>query len=201
MTKACFVVASCITLWTGLAQAQQIDGPLLSMKDWSGTYVGAGVSYSTHRPRDETGSLALPSASGPSLSLIFGYAWQRDNLVLGVEAAANVGESVGSNDCCNTAVENFFLIRGRVGVATGSLVVFGTLGAVSDKWSLSVPSDGLSIRYNGIAIGTGAEVAISDRMSVRGDVEHYTFGSKLNATGDQVDYSTNLFRLSLVRSF
>lgn len=201
MIRSSLIAVTCGSLWALPVFAQSMDGALQPMHDWSGAYVGAGLSYSSHSPQDETGMVALPSASGPSLSFLVGYTWQMDGLVLGVEAAANVGESVGTNGCCSTDIENFFLVRGHAGVATGDLRIFGTLGIVSDRWGLTVGGQTSSVRYNGIAIGTGAELSVSDRVSVRGDVEHYSFGSQPNATGDDVDYSTNLFRLSIIRSF
>jgi outer membrane immunogenic protein len=201
LTRGALIIALASTMAGHASFAQMVETPSSPLRDWSGAYAGAGVSYSTQSPTDETGTFALPDASGAGLSLLAGYAWQSANLVYGVEAVANLGNSVGTSDCCRTDVENFYLVRGRVGYAFGDFLVSGTLGLASDQWALSVAGDTASIRYTGIAVGASAEMALSDNLSLRGDLEYYDFKSRGNVTGAQVGYSTSLFRLSVVRSF
>jgi opacity protein-like surface antigen len=178
-----------------------VENPSAPLHDWSGAYLGAGLSYSTQSPTDETGTFELPDASGAGVSLQAGYSWQRENLVYGVEAVANFGSNEGTSACCRTEVDDFWLLRGRVGHAFGDILVSGTLGFASDQWSLSVPGDSASIRYSGIAVGASAEMALNDSLSLRGDLDYYDFSSRDNVTGGQVDYSTNLLRLSFIKSF
>jgi len=197
-----FLGVASVVLVGNASFAQGLGDGTSIVRDWSGPYVGAGVSYSKHTPTDETGILSLPSASGAELGLLLGYSWQSTNLVYGLEAVANLGNSVGTNACCETSVEKSLAVKGRVGYATGNTLFFGTLGVASDQWSLSVPNAGsASIRYTGVVLSVGAEVALTDLFSVRGEVENYNFQSRRNVTGGDVSYNTNTIRLSMVRSF
>lgn len=201
MTKYTLVMALAAMMAGSSGFAQTLETPGGAVHDWSGAYVGVGVSFSKHSPTDETGTFALPNASGAGLSLLAGYSWQHENLVYGLEAVANVSNHAGTSGCCRTEVDNFFLLRGRAGHAFGNTLVSATLGLASDQWALSVPGDSASIRYTGLALGASAEKAFSETLSLRGDVEHYNFKSRDNVTGGQVGYSTSLLRLSVVHSF
>jgi outer membrane immunogenic protein len=182
--------------------AQDLSFGMPGVRDWSGLYVGAGASFSRHAPSDDRGILSLPSASGVEVGLMLGYSWSTPSLVYGLEAVGNFGDSVGVNACCQTTIQNSLLVRGRVGVPAGNTLFFGTLGVASDQWALRVtPGGSASIRYTGLALGAGAEVALSDVVSLRGEVEHYNFGSRRNVTGGNVSYRTNAIRFSMVRSF
>lgn len=201
MTRSALIIALAATIAGSSSFAETLEGPGGMVRDWSGAYVGAGLAYSKHSPTDENGTFDLPNASGSGLSLLAGYSWQNENLVYGVEAVAHFGNSTGTSGCCTTEVDNFWVLRGRIGHAFGDMLVSATLGVASDQWSLSVPGDSASIRYTGIAWGAAAEKALSDSVSLRGDLEYYDFKSRDNVTGGQVGYSTNLIRLSVVQSF
>lgn len=202
MRVAAIVGVAAVLLTTQAGWAQGLGSGAANLRDWSGPYAGVGLSYSDHKPSDDTGVFSLPSASGAELNLLLGYSWQSANIVYGIEAVANLGDSVGTNACCQTSIENSWIVRGRVGYATGNLLFFGTVGVASDRWSLRVaPGGSASIRYQGLALGAGAEVALSDVLSLRGELEHINFESRQNATGGGVDYETNAIRLSVVRSF
>ena len=201
MTRSALIIALAATIAGSSSSAQTLEDPGASVRDWSGAYVGAGLAYSRQSPTDETGAFDLPSTSGAGLSLLAGYSWQSENLVYGVEAVANFGNSTGTSACCTTEVDNFWLLRGRISQAFGDMLVSATLGVAADQWSLSVPGDSASIRYTGIVWGAAAEKALSDSVSLRGDLEYYDFNSRDNVTGGQVGYSTNLIRLSVVQSF
>lgn len=202
MRVAAIVGVAAVLLTAQAGWAQVSGSGAAGVRDWSGPYAGVGVSYSDHKPSDETGVFSLPSASGAELGLLLGYSWQSANIVYGVEAVANFGNNVGTSACCQVSVENSWIVRGRVGYATGNMLFFGTVGVASDQWSLSVaPGGSASIRYQGLALGAGAEMALSDVVSLRGEIEHINFESRQNVTGGEVDYRTNAIRLSVVRSF
>lgn len=201
MTRPALIIALAATIAGGSSFAQTLEYPGDTVRDWSGAYAGAGLNYGRHSPTDENATFDLPSVSGAGLSLLAGYAWQNENLVYGVEAVANFGNHASTSSCCSTEVDNFWLLRGRIGKAFGDMLVSATLGVASDQWSLSVPGASASIRYTGLAVGVAAEKALSDDLSLRGDLEYYDFKSRDNVTGGQVGYSTNLIRLSVVQSF
>lgn len=180
--------------------------------DWSGAYVGVGLAYTSARSSSSFAGVSLPTATGASLGVLAGYNWQRGNTVMGVEAALNFSDISGSNTCglglplgCTVRINNFAALRARLGVAMDRTLLFVTAGYATDEraYTFSPPVITDNVRFNGPVIGVGVEHALSNSWTVRGDLEHYFFGSEPTTIPliGTVSASTSLLRFSIVRRF
>lgn len=188
-----------------------VIAPVSTLYDWSGPYLGVGLAYSRSTTSTNAPGVILPDANGASLSGLVGYNWQHNNTVMGVEAALNFSNISGSNTCgfgarfgCTIRVDNFASLRARLGYSVDRTLFFVTAGFATDSRSLfftnGVGSATFSNRFNGPVVGVGIEQAMNDNWTVRGDLEHYFFGS--DAVGPfTTSADTSLLRVSLVRRF
>ena len=176
--------------------------------DWSGAYAGVGLTYGRMN-FDTNGAIPMyPDASGAGLSGIAGYNWQSGNFVYGAEVALDLSNRSGTNDCgvpgetCTSRVRHQASVRGRFGMAMDRSLLFMTVGYATDARSVTstlAGNDGA--RYSGPMLGLGFEQAVgSGQWTVRGDLEHYFYGSE-TLNGVQTDGDSNMVRFSLVRRF
>jgi len=152
--------------------------------DWSGAYLSFGLSHT--RTSFSTNTAYAPArASGMGASVILGYSLQQDDIVYGAEVLGNFDRSRGSaTGCglavtCSSSVRNYLAARVRVGLSLGDTLVFGTLGYAMDEQDQTVNGvTASSRRHTGPTLGIGAEHALSETWSVRGDLEHYRLNSR-----------------------
>ncbi|WP_165814524.1 outer membrane protein [Pararhodobacter oceanensis] len=173
-----------------------------SAYDWNGAYVGVGLAY-TRAQTSSTSGNALPDATGGSLGVLAGYNWQNNNTVMGVEAALSFSNLSATSTCggvCAVNVENFAAVRGRLGYAVDRTMFFMTAGYATDARSFTDNGVNGSARFNGPTIGVGVEHAMNNDWSVRGDLEHYFFGSE-TVGANTYSASTSLLRVGVVRRF
>ena len=189
-----------------------IADPMNYGTDWSGGYVGLGVSYSDGSY--DSNSYTPPDVSGPLGSAMLGYNFQKDRVVYGAEAVLNFGniEETNSGSCgvgatsCRSTIEQYAAIRGRVGYTFDQTLVFMTVGIATDRQSHQAfginPGDD-SERHYGYTVGIGAEQSIGEDWSVRGDLEYYDFGTETYnfAGGSQIEAKTKAARISIVKRF
>ena len=155
--------------------------PAPALPDWSGFYGGLALGIvsgdNTFSERGVNAS-ALPGDWDGTLTYVTaGYDWQNGSIVYGaafdyafgsIDAAGVDGPDYGCGTSCNIEVDNYFALRGRVGYATGSALLYGTVGyaqadAVADFGDgIVAGSDSVS----GWALGVGAEFMVSDRISL-----------------------------------
>lgn len=178
--------------------------------NWTGGYVGVGLTYG--RGSHSAPGANLPNSGGPGLGVLMGYNWQNGAMVFGGEVAAVFSRMSGTNDCgigggfeCESRINHFGSVRGRLGVAMDNTLLFMTAGYALDTQRHTVSFGGVELgsmarRYTGPMVGVGVEHGFSPEWTVRGDIEHYRFGTA-NFGGVQVRASTNLARLSIVRRF
>jgi outer membrane immunogenic protein len=195
-----------LLLVTGSANADAINYGT----DWSGGYVGLGVSFNDGSY--DANSYSPPNVSGPLGSAMLGYNFQKDRVVYGVEAVLNFGniEETTSGGCgvgatsCRSTIEQYAAIRGRVGYAFDQTLAFVTLGLATDRQShqaFGIGSD--SERHYGYTIGIGAEQSVGQGWSIRGDLEYYDFGTRTYdfAGGTEIEAKTTAARISIVKRF
>lgn len=181
--------------------------PVQSNYDWSGAYAGLGLTYGRMN-MDTNGVLpSYPDASGAGVSAIAGYNWQSGSMVYGAEVALDFSNRSGTNDCgvpgntCDTSVENQASVRGRVGYAMDTSLMFMTVGYATDARSVTGTMGNGSARFNGPMLGFGYEQAVGGGdWTMRGDIEHYFYGSE-TLNGVSTDGTSNMLRLSLIRRF
>jgi outer membrane immunogenic protein len=152
--------------------------------DWSGTYYdGSGNELGT-----ETGSFDM---SGWMAGAQAGANMQMGNFVLGVEGDVDWTNISGEGDAIDpsnadpsvpsASLDWLASIRGRAGIAMDSVLLYGTAGLAWGAGSMGITNlDGAGdnatadITASGWTAGIGAEMAVSDNMSIRGE---YTYTS------------------------
>ena len=172
------------------------DVIIAAATDWSGAYVGAfgGYDFGTIATND-IDNLAVGSfqiidipVEGGSGGIFAGYNWQRGHLVFGVEADFALGGASGSN-LVDTANLDETLewqsnwsasIRGRVGFAKNSWLIYGTAGYSQlnanvgylnlDDPLVVIEDDGrVDTGFGGWSAGVGVEKMIGEHLVVRGE--------------------------------
>lgn len=154
---------------------------------WSGFYAGmqGGVSNATVRANDPAlGDIDSRNWFGGAH---IGYLAQRGTLVFGLEGDVDLNRAAGDRSFASgfdaSTRRNWTTsVRGRLGVALGNALVYGTLGAAISEMKLSA-TDGVSQSSGsailpGVVFGGGIEVKMTDTISLRGEVLHYRFGTR-----------------------
>jgi outer membrane immunogenic protein len=204
------MTATAIAIAPLAATAGNINEPLIptivpvvqtapASMDWSGAYVGFGYGSAT----GDIDFVPTPDRAlddGTIASLFGGYQIQRGALVYGGELAIN---SVDGSDLTGFAglaeISEMMDIKGRVGYAAGSFLVYGVLGysvgtydndipAGDDEWDISGQNYGIGVDYAFTSnFIVGAEYLVRD---VEGD----------NPAGGgqtiEVDYDSISFRVA-----
>lgn len=181
--------------------------PVQTAFDWSGAYAALGLTYGRMN-MDTNGVLpSYPAATGIGVGGIGGYNWQRGNMVYGAEIALDYSRRSGTNDCgiggqtCNSYVGGQASIRGRFGYAMDTSLMFMTVGYATDGRSVITTLGNDTARFTGPMLGFGYEQAVGGGpWSVRGDLEHYFYGSEM-LNGVSTNGASNMLRMSLVRHF
>ncbi|SDP62030.1 Outer membrane protein beta-barrel domain-containing protein [Sulfitobacter litoralis] len=196
-----------------LAAGTAVADPMNQPTDWSGNYIGIGLSYSDGS-YDAENNFTPPDATGVLGSAIVGRNYQQDHLVYGGELVLNFGniEERSTGGCgvgaagCRSTIEQYAAIRGRVGYTFNQTLVFMTLGIATDRQdqrAFGINAAGDSQRHYGYTVGIGVEQDIADDWSIRGDLEYYDFNSRTYSFlgGTSIDPDTTAVRFSLVKRF
>lgn len=176
---------------------EPIAAPVMTAAhDWSGLY--AGINMATNNgTTDWDGQYflggeaqGLPATGtfdldGTTAGLQAGYNMQSGNMVYGIEGDINwgdfVGTGIGIDDTAFPTVPSAKLdqlgsIRARVGFATGNVLLYATAGWASASGNMGLTNlDGsgddrvADITANGWTGGIGAEIALNDKLSVKGE--------------------------------
>lgn len=153
-----------------------------------------------------------------------GAQFQWNQFVLGVEADAAATGIEGSESCpnpafdCDTEIDLFGTVRGRVGVAAGRFLFFGTGGLayadVEGETTLlaggavppsGTPTNGENNFLFGWTAGAGAEVQFANRWTLKGDWLFYDLGEEQfdidNGLVVDVAHTGNMVRLHVTKLF
>ncbi|MGL4240203.1 MAG: outer membrane protein, partial [Beijerinckiaceae bacterium] len=142
-------------------------------QNWTGVYAGVhgGIGAGNIRGGTATGGLV-----GGQL----GINAQADRVVLGVEGdvTASGFEHKGFNGGGQTVRQKWVgTLRGRAGYAFDQVMVYGTAGGAAAQSEFSDFTGKSSKQTGGWAVGAGAEAKVTERVSVRGELMHYSLGS------------------------
>jgi outer membrane immunogenic protein len=170
------------------AQAQ--SGPV---PNWTGLYAGvhAGVGG---------GSVRGATATGGLIGGQVGFNAQAERIVLGVEGdiTSSSFEHKGFNGGGQTFKQKWVgTVRGKAGFAFDQVLVYGTLGVAGARNELSDRGGSSDKQSVGVAVGAGAEVKLTERISARGEVLHYALGTTTFTTPTttlRADTRTNVLR-------
>jgi outer membrane immunogenic protein len=181
LASACALLS--ISSGTALAQAP----------NWTGLYGGVhgGVG---------AGSVQGGSANGGLIGGQLGFNAQADRVVLGVEGDVTSSgfEHKGFNGGGNTFRQKWVgSLRGRAGYAFDQVLVYGTGGVASAHSQLTDLGGKTTKQAVGWATGIGAEAQVTQRVSVRGELMHYSLGTGSFSTPVatyKLDQRTNVLR-------
>ncbi|CAA2142538.1 outer membrane protein [Hyphomicrobium sp. ghe19] len=158
---------------------------------WQGAYVGINGGYGW-----SNSNFAKPEGGYGGAQV--GYNWQRGRLVFGIEGDFQGGDIGGTkttafDDKVRSDINWFSTVRGRVGIATGPWLIYGTGGVAfadvdtrvrfdnGDKWK----SSGTQTGY---AVGGGVEWAFTQNWSAKAEYLYVGLGE--DALGVNNDFQT-----------
>lgn len=182
--------------------------------DWTGGYVGTGLTLGRALHSTPNSPQFWPNGSGVGIGGFAGYNWQSGDTVFGIEGHLSAHRMRGSTDLgapngeIRTDLGALASVRARAGFAVDRTLFFvsggGALGEVRHTGvDLGIQETN---RARGVVLGVGVEHAITDGIHVRGDLEHYRFGSRdFNTAGagsfPDVRTRANMARVSAVFRF
>lgn len=154
----------------------------IAINNWTGFYLGAMGGYA------QENSSGIGTLSGGFAGGTAGYNWQMGNVVLGLEvdgAWADIGATVGIPGLVSVdyTIRATGTVRGRVGYAFNSVLLYGTGGYAWSDNRLSATAGLASISdsqfHSGWAAGAGVEVMFAPKWSVKAE---YLYKSLESAT-------------------
>lgn len=154
----------------------------IAINNWTGFYLGAMGGYA------QENSSGIGTLSGGFAGGTAGYNWQMGNVVLGLEvdgAWADIGATVGIPGLVSVdyTIRATGTVRGRVGYAFNSVLLYGTGGYAWSDNRLSATAGAASISdsqfHSGWAAGAGVEVMFAPKWSVKAE---YLYKSLESAT-------------------
>ncbi|KRA47920.1 outer membrane protein [Devosia sp. Root635] len=222
MTRClCLLVLSSLTLVPG-ARAADIY-PAFDARgsygqsgyDWSGAYLGAHVGYGWGGASndflhvvtltwDPDGDIDYQSATG---GLQVGYQQQQQSVVFGVEADLSLGRYLGDDSQAAGRINEIEInalgtLRGRLGWAHDSLLVYGTAGLVAASFTKREANDPpiAAQLAGGWAASGGVELALDDHWRLRAEYLHIRLGSVETAIPIGYMHRANTPSLNVLRA-
>jgi outer membrane immunogenic protein len=169
---------------------------------WEGAYIGVNGGWSDSNFTEPEGGFG-----GGQI----GYNWQRDRFVFGVEGDFQGGDISGTafdqfGDTARSDVNWFSTVRGRLGFASGTWLVYGTGGvAFADIDNRIHFIDGSVSRdsgtQTGYAVGAGAEWAFAPNWSAKAEYLYLGFGDDTLPSGDRINNDFQTVRVGLNYKF
>ena len=154
----------------------------IAINNWTGFYLGAMGGYA------QENSSGIGTLSGGFAGGTAGYNWQTGNLVLGIEADAawaDVGATIGlfgGLASVSDKIRDMGTVRGRVGYAFDSVLIYGTGGWAWSDNRLTATALGASISdskfHSGWTVGAGVEVMFAPKWSVKAEYLYRSFESQ-----------------------
>jgi outer membrane immunogenic protein len=176
----------------------------VAINNWGGFYIGAMGGYAQENS-DGLGTLSGGFAGGTA-----GYNWQMGNVVLGIEADAawaDVGATVGlfgGLASVSSTIRDMGTVRGRVGYAFDSVLIYGTGGYAWADNRMTATLLGLSASdshfHSGWTVGAGVEVMFAPKWSVKAEYLYRSFqGETYNFPGIAVGVASGTLNLNSVQ--
>jgi len=181
---------------------------------WHGGYFGANFGWATGKFEAEVAGLrGSLDADGAFGGVHVGYNIDSGSVVYGVEADVQLSGISGAVDFAGTGVAGelkwFSTLRGRIGLASGNFLFFGTGGLAIGEGKGSAYAPGLSgsksKTHVGWTLGAGVELALNQDLSVRFEYLYADFGKKnyLSDVGieSRAGLTAHLFRVGATAHF
>lgn len=204
MIKLAAVSLSALLVFAGSAMAADLmtqapsAAPAASAYDWTGAYVGVNGGYGWGTLNYDPISLPRPAGSfdtsGWLGGLTAGYNYQTGQLVIGVEGDIDASSIKGVGAAfdplsATPTLPSFDLnwlgtVRGRVGVAVDSFLIYGTAGVAVGGMSgglTNVTGGGddrtASGTQTGWVAGVGVEAAVAENITVKAEYLYTDLGT------------------------
>lgn len=153
--------------------------------DWTGFYAGASLGYGDI---DSNGSGL--DGNGALGGVLAGYRFDFGNVIAGVEADYDITDiSLGG---AAGEIDSIARLKLQAGTELGRALVYGTLGAAYAEASVA----GSDLSDTGYFGGIGMDYAISDRLSVGGELLQHKFDD-FDDSGVDLDATTIKARVAL----
>lgn len=160
--------------------------------DWTGVYAGVVGGYA--HSETATGDVSFILSNGATLGVTAGANVQMDQFVLGAEGDVVWSGGHGAGSCgagvtCTVDMKWLGTLRGRAGFAYNSLLLYGTAGlAVGHGDSEVSPKAGGTTgfygdTFYGWTVGVGAEYALTDRMTLKTEIDYADLGTRTAPAG------------------
>lgn len=167
--------------------------PTITLADFSGGYVGAGISNITgdFTVPDLTSELSFAIKSDSILTGFGGYQIQSGNLVYGGELAisqANDGgiSLIGVEGLDTTAID----IKGRLGyVLNENVMAYGTAGFSRFNTDLEPLGGDLTLESDGFILGAGIDYLATDNIVLGAEFTNRQVGGSVEDV--DVDFDVN----------
>lgn len=177
--------------------------PVLTYGKWAGGYVGAFTGYADDKA--DSGIAGDPNPKGAELGLNAGYNWQSGNWVYGVEGdIASTNFSDTGDNGLKADIKSKATLRGKLGYDMGNWMPYATLGYTVADIDYSGLGAKDSDTAQGYVAGVGAEYAVNDRWSVKGEYLYSKFDSSSFKDGivdTDFDHSMNEVRVGVNYNF
>jgi len=141
----------------------------IAINNWTGFYLGAMGGYA------QENSSGIGTLSGGFAGGTAGYNWQMGNLVLGIEADAAWADVGATFFPFEARIRDMGTVRGRLGYAFDSVLLYGTGGYAWAENRLSVPGLSDSKFLSGWTLGAGVEVMFAPKWSVKAEYLYRSF--------------------------
>jgi outer membrane immunogenic protein len=148
------------------AKAEPAVAAAAAAANWTGAYAGLSatriVGADASAFYDGVPGNSASADTGNQTGAFLGYNWQRGTLVYGAEAAIQRGD-VPLIGYPNSRFEKFFDLKGRVGMASGKALFYGTAG-----YSTGTLNDAEAYLFDlkGMNYGVGVEYMAANRLTV-----------------------------------
>jgi outer membrane immunogenic protein len=159
-------------------------------QDWTGGYVGLTVGQGSGEVEVPAISATDTLDSDTVYGLFAGYNLQRNSIVYGAELAYQSGDI--NSEAFAQGIDQLVDLKGRVGYAAGSGLVYGVLGYSANRAFVSTgdTSDG-----DGFSLGIGYDYQINDAFTV--GAEYLNRQMKNDATGTIRELEPDISTFSL----
>lgn len=160
--------------------------------DWSGFYAGLNGGYTTGQASSVgavSGTTTNVPVAGGLIGGTVGFNAQIDNFVLGLEGDIAWSGATGTAVCaaapafnCEGKLNWLGTIKGRVGVAMDSALLFATAGLAAGGVTANVvpTPGGLTGTHSGTmtgwTVGGGVELAVTEAISVKAEYNYVRMG-------------------------
>ncbi|AMY68119.1 outer membrane protein [Frigidibacter mobilis] len=190
--------------------------PVAAPSNWAGGYAGVFLGYADDDV-DITDDAGLspdsqPNPTGGLVGLTGGYNFQSGNWVYGVEAdiaKANLSDNGSfdlSTDEYDVEINSMATLRGRIGYDMGRWMPYATVGFAAADADYAFESGGTTVyddnnTMTGYSAGFGAEYAINDNWSAKGEYLYTNLEGRFQAGGlgesADVDHEIHAVRAGL----